>query len=389
MIVQCDKCRTKYRIADEKVTGKGVKVRCAKCGNVFIVKPPVPPEPAPSPTPLDSPAPPHETIKIPSQPEGPAEPPSDDTASTSKPPPGSHGFQPFAPSPGGLGDLATHPLPESSFENPVFSDEPLGRTDDAFSQADQGSTTGLPASDTLTDSPADGALDWGNIPLGSEDGQDGGGPEVDLAPPPVQAPSPDPDVPPRGFETEATRVESRQVAAQPEKKGGKGLVLFLVLVLLGAGGYFARPKIIPLIERITGRVSAEKPGILTVKDSRFGSIKRSDGITLVTVRGVVMNNTGKKQGMIRIVGQFKGADGGILAESASFCGNILSDEDLNLMPMGKIRSALQNELGQSLSNAAVASGKSVPFLLILENPSVGKIREVTFTVKSDLGRNKG
>ncbi len=40
MIVQCEHCHTKYRIADEKVKGKGVKVRCAKCENVFTVTPP-------------------------------------------------------------------------------------------------------------------------------------------------------------------------------------------------------------------------------------------------------------------------------------------------------------------------------------------------------------
>jgi predicted Zn finger-like uncharacterized protein len=38
MIVQCDKCKTKFRIADSKVTDAGVKVRCSRCAHVFIVK---------------------------------------------------------------------------------------------------------------------------------------------------------------------------------------------------------------------------------------------------------------------------------------------------------------------------------------------------------------
>ncbi len=37
MIVTCDQCQTKFRIPDEKVTDKGVKVRCTKCGNTFRV----------------------------------------------------------------------------------------------------------------------------------------------------------------------------------------------------------------------------------------------------------------------------------------------------------------------------------------------------------------
>jgi len=359
LIVQCDKCRTKYRVADEKVTGKGVRVRCAKCEHIFTVKPSAPPKaPASTPTPLDSPA--H------------AAPPVDQT-----PPPPSEAATP-------------------SFEDPTFSDRPPGRTEDVFPHTDRLSITGLTTFDPSAPASTNGGMDWGNI---SMDGAER--PDVDLTPAPdpspgpdplgpsVQSYSPEPDFPPEHPETEATKVELRHVAARPVKKRGKGLVFFLVLVLLGAGGYFAYPKISQLIGRVTGRIPAAKKGALTVKDSRFGSIKRSDGIILVTVRGVVMNNTGKKQGMIRITGEFKGADGEILATTASFCGNTFSDEDLNLMPMGKIRAALQNELGQSLNNSAVAPGKSVPFLLILESPAIGKIKEVTFKVENGLGNDGG
>ena len=53
MIIQCDKCQTKYRIDDSRVRGRGVKVRCTKCQNIFIVTPPEPEremeEPSPPP----------------------------------------------------------------------------------------------------------------------------------------------------------------------------------------------------------------------------------------------------------------------------------------------------------------------------------------------------
>lgn len=38
VIVQCGSCKTRFKIADEKVTDRGVKVRCSKCGTVFTVK---------------------------------------------------------------------------------------------------------------------------------------------------------------------------------------------------------------------------------------------------------------------------------------------------------------------------------------------------------------
>ena len=38
MIVQCPSCETKFRISDAKVSNTGVKVRCSKCAQVFVVR---------------------------------------------------------------------------------------------------------------------------------------------------------------------------------------------------------------------------------------------------------------------------------------------------------------------------------------------------------------
>lgn len=45
MIVQCEACQTRFRLADEKIKPEGTKVRCSKCKVVFTVMPPEP-EPA-------------------------------------------------------------------------------------------------------------------------------------------------------------------------------------------------------------------------------------------------------------------------------------------------------------------------------------------------------
>lgn len=37
MIIQCEKCQTRFRLDDSRVTDKGVKVRCTKCKHVFRV----------------------------------------------------------------------------------------------------------------------------------------------------------------------------------------------------------------------------------------------------------------------------------------------------------------------------------------------------------------
>jgi len=47
VIVECDKCHTRYNVDEKKIPATGVKVRCKKCQHVlFIQKEPVtPPEP--------------------------------------------------------------------------------------------------------------------------------------------------------------------------------------------------------------------------------------------------------------------------------------------------------------------------------------------------------
>jgi predicted Zn finger-like uncharacterized protein len=51
VVVQCPDCQSKFRIADEKVTDRGVRVRCTSCKNVFQVRKPGagPSESAPGP----------------------------------------------------------------------------------------------------------------------------------------------------------------------------------------------------------------------------------------------------------------------------------------------------------------------------------------------------
>ena len=46
MIVTCDQCQTRFKIPDNKVTDRGVKVRCTKCQHTFRVARAAPPDPA-------------------------------------------------------------------------------------------------------------------------------------------------------------------------------------------------------------------------------------------------------------------------------------------------------------------------------------------------------
>jgi predicted Zn finger-like uncharacterized protein len=42
MIVQCEKCQTKFNVNDDLIKSDGSKVKCSRCANVFLVYPPEP-----------------------------------------------------------------------------------------------------------------------------------------------------------------------------------------------------------------------------------------------------------------------------------------------------------------------------------------------------------
>ena len=40
MIIQCKRCNTRFKVPDDKISGKGTKVRCSRCSLIFKVAPP-------------------------------------------------------------------------------------------------------------------------------------------------------------------------------------------------------------------------------------------------------------------------------------------------------------------------------------------------------------
>lgn len=46
MLVGCPKCKTRLKIADEKIAPEGTKFKCPKCGTLLLIKPPVSQAPA-------------------------------------------------------------------------------------------------------------------------------------------------------------------------------------------------------------------------------------------------------------------------------------------------------------------------------------------------------
>lgn len=422
MIVQCEHCQTKYRIADEKVKGKGVKVRCAKCENVFTVAPPEndilaqsasppPAEGPPPPTSQDKPVPDLADAGTESSPDLPPLPPLDGPGVSPEPgqKPQSEGAAPSEETPGGHGlpsldessaDLAAqrpaHEMDQEGLTSPppstdeypedggfeiegTMRDEPQAGTDPFVGDGSEGI-----AAASEDQGPDAG---WGDIAIGGDAASESAEDEFDLAgspsyepPPPVPMDEPAPDAmagPLDDSVPETSSIPSYQPETRTSGRGKKGLVFLLLLVALGAGGYFAYPKVMEIIQSR----GQQTEGTLTPADIQVKALTRTDGKIIYLVRGEVQNESAGNVGMIQVEAQFRNASGDVLSKATSYCGNLFEDSELVRMDMNRIRSDLQNELGQSLINASITPGQTVPFLVVLDSPPAG-VSKVTVTILS-------
>jgi len=431
LIVQCEHCHTKYRIADEKVKGKGVKVRCAKCENVFTVTPPendiqaTKTVPASTDTTPSVPEPTGQEPIGPEQPEPapPALPPSDETVQSqangvSEGPPGLPSLPPLdgAQAPPGqdeghLPDETASPdqaLDDSGAQRPAHETDQTGLVSPPPSTTEQPVDGGFemegttwegsePGEEPIGGESGEGVgaslpepgpdAEWGNIAIDGQAAPDPAGGDFGLAdsaaiapapPPPMEEPAEHTPPDQRG---DAASETSHVPAYQPESKtsggGKKGLVILLLLAALGGGGYYAYPTVMEMIQSR----SQQTEGTLTPANVQVKVLNRTDGKIIYSVRGEVRNESAGNVGMIQVEAQFRNASGDVLSKVTSFCGNLLEDSELISLDMNEIRADLQNELGQSLSNASIDPGRAVPFLIVLDNPPSG-VSKVTVTILS-------
>lgn len=434
MIVQCEHCQTKYRIADDKVKGKGVKVRCAKCENVFTVTPPengiqapaaappAPEQPATSqPEPMTdvtdgtgSPAPGHlegGTRKLPESPSlPPLDTPQETDLSREVPGPGDtlpddqtweeHLQKPPVGELGDSGDTGAH--------RPAHEMDDGGLASQSVDPAEPSNGGDFQIEATLRDEPSTGSDpfginesaglppltqdadqdgEWGNIPIDDQEAPGAGENDLGLAgesgyvPPPPVPMEETMEQELHDHMSEPLPGASTVPAYEPETRssgGGKKMLVFLVLLAaLGGGGYLAYPTVMEMIQART----QQPEGTLTPANIQVKVLNRTDGKIIYSVRGEVRNESEGNVGLIQVEAQFRNANGDVLAQTTSYCGNVFEEKDLINSDLNILQSELQNELGQSLSNSSLSPGQALPFLVILDNPPSG-IQKVTVTISS-------
>ncbi len=379
MIIQCEKCQTKFRLDDARVKDTGVKVRCAKCRNVFTVVKDIP-EPVQRPDfgsmltdslasdAADSCATAREQII-----ETPVRQELPDVATGGAV--WGDSFEGATPFDSTLVSALQDEAEERIPEKPAIDDFTLSPL-----QGD--GISGKKQSTSEVDVPGEidfGGFDFGEPAAPVQPDEVAVALKADAAEPeavqntrvePLAAPevAPRTDTVSGGMPPAPGTLQEEPPPlsiASRRKRGpfSTALIAVIGVIVVGALAFFGYSltngnKEKPAQE--TGKISIRRVDAAVVKNQTAGD--------LLVISGEAANEFSKPRAAIQVKGMVFGADGKVIASKNAFCGNSLTPQQLATMPLEKIEAAMANQFGDSLANMDVAPGKTIPFVIVLAKP---------------------
>lgn len=407
MIIQCEKCQTRFRLDDSRVTDKGVKVRCTKCKHVFTVQKKESAagsfEPEAAMADLSSAA-------------------AESDAPAAEADPAARGgvvdfsgfdfgdgeSEPDSPSPSTLSaddftDTVTESTPTAlRKETPQgldFSDDDMFGAvvptapetssdtisfdfeDDSFAESmdmSRQDSSGKGGTSFSLDAPGDAPFNLGEIDFGDE-----------LTSVAVQQVNPD-DLKPSQEILFAPLVEAQDksvaddltqtflaedFAGDPQelpplsiasrRKQSPlfgGLIAVVALLVISVLGYFGYSSFAPSKETV-----ATESGKIGVRAVKAAFVENDAAGEMLVISGEAFNEYPKPRAALQVKVSLFDAAGQTIATKIAYGGNPLTEEQLESLPLEKIEAVMANQFGDSLANMEVAPGKAIPFVVVLAN----------------------
>lgn len=328
MVIQCESCQTVFNLDESLLKKEGTKVRCSRCRHIFTAYP------------LES-APADEKVETPDV---------------------SREFE---------------PLPTEKMDE-IFAEAEKG----AEEEKEDGAGSGLESDmdviyqDVFKEVDSSGSDEKTGLADEVEDvfKEAGRGEEPLASRPAVVFPSMDA----MEEDEEADKEEHEPEDAPPpsKKKSSKlsmAVVIPLVFVLLGAGGAVVAWKadLIPPSVLSLLKPSSEKrePSDVGARLLQFGSVSgvfvdSEKSGPLFVIRGMVSNKYPENRRYILIKGSILNNKGGVVIAKTAYAGNTFSEDELKTLPLDEITKAADNRDGMARQNLNVASGATIPFMIV-------------------------
>ncbi|NMC73108.1 MAG: DUF3426 domain-containing protein [Geobacteraceae bacterium] len=395
MIIQCEKCRTRFKLDDSRVTESGVRVRCSRCGHTFAVKKEAPGEETDFDALLEGfggtegkQSRDGSNASVEGGTSGEASHSSSEGAPHGEkgaavtPPaeekPGSPEQEPSADVPQHSREEVSDLFPEgfglTHFQvahAPVGAEQPVA-VGDADSGVDIASRAGgVPVGEPVEN----GAISTG-VPTGHEMGTlaPDAPPAGDTPPVAAQEVRKWPVADSRDEETAGTEMPPLSISSRRKKSPLFSILVgVLCLVAVIAAGVF-------LFRNGTGERSGRSPkggagdgGRAVIRSLEGSFLVNREAGELLVIRGEVFNSSGKPLTSLRVQGTVYRGDGSVIARRTVFFGNTFTPEELAFRSYSGMEKTMNRQFGDTLANLEIPPGKGIPFAIVFRNvPKEGK-----------------
>ena len=190
--------------------------------------------------------------------------------------------------------------------------------------------------------------------------------------------TPVPNPAPESFELDEETLPPLSIAS---RRKGRSLLtvsiiaisVLVIVALSGAGFYLlqsgpaAFDKLgIGFVAKWFGMESVEE-GRITVRNQQAAFYQNKEAGELFVVTGETVNSFRNARASILVKVSIFDKKGAVLLQKTAYCGNRLTAEQLNTLPMSKLDSVMNNPFGDSLSNLGVQPGSAIGFVVALPN----------------------
>jgi predicted Zn finger-like uncharacterized protein len=167
------------------------------------------------------------------------------------------------------------------------------------------------------------------------------------------------------------------------------LYLLLALILLASLGIWFLPDVrlkamkmlAPHVPAIESALRADQPKRKTVPEEiRIQSVRQrfvnnATAGSIRVIQGDVFNGSEVPLTRIRVKAELADASDAVIAAKGSYTGNLLTDEELTVVPDEGIQQKLSYIQGSTISNDRVAPNSLIPFMIVVaaEPPGVANV----------------
>ena len=189
-------------------------------------------------------------------------------------------------------------------------------------------------------------------------------------------------------ETHDDEVSKEEVGKKRVTSQGRQVAYLFIVLIIGCVYllFFAETGGQTLFEKILGTAQKSEevgPAQVDLADVRQRIVNNLLMGTIRIVEGTAINQSSFPMTRIKVKGEITDAYTVVLGVRESYCGNLLTDNELATMTEDQIQKELSNPQGSDVSNDRVAPQGQIPFMIVFTREPAGFVKTFVIPVGAE------